>query len=60
MGNLKLKEGKAHQAEKYFNDAIKYNKMPGKNEMIYMALGNFYQQVGNFGKPKIIFMKLTK
>ena len=52
MGNLKLKEGKAEQAENYFNDAIKYNKMPGKNEMIYMALGNYYQQVGNFEKAK--------
>ena len=60
MGNLKLKEGKAKEAEIYFNDAVKYNKMAAKNEMIYMALGNYYQQVGNFEKQKIILMKLIK
>ena len=60
MGNLKLKEGKAEQAENYFNDAIKYNKMPGKNETIYMALGNYYQQVGNFEKAKKYFYEINK
>ena len=29
--------------------------MPGKNETIYMVLGNYYQQVGNFEKAKNIF-----
>ena len=60
MGNLKLKEGKAKEAEIYFNDAVKYNKMAAKNEMIYMALGNYYQQVGNFEKAKNYFNEVNK
>ena len=60
LGNLKLKEGKAEEAEIYFNDALKCNKMLSKNEMIFMALGNYYQQVGNFEKAKNYFYEINK
>ena len=60
LGNLKLKEGKAKEAEVYFNNAIKYNKMPAKNEIIYMALGNYYMQLGEFEKAKNFFVEFNK
>lgn len=60
MGNLKLKEGKSVEAEMYFNDAIKYNTIPAKNEIIYMALGNYFQQIGQFEKAKNYFFEINK
>ena len=60
MGNLKLKEGKSVEAEMYFNDAIKYNSIPAKNEIIYMALGNYFQQIGQFEKAKNYFFEINK
>ena len=37
LGNLKLKQGKADQAEVHYKNALEFNKMPEKNEMIFMT-----------------------
>ena len=60
LGNLKLKQGKADQAEVHYKNALEFNKMPEKNEMIFMTLGNYYQQIGNFEKAKYYYFEVNK
>ena len=50
LGNLNLKEGKTENAKKNFNDALKLSKSPETDVTINIALGNMYQQLGEFEK----------
>ena len=48
LGNLELNENKPEKAEQYLKKALSLSKVKETGELIYMALGNYNQQIGNF------------
>ena len=60
LGNLNLKEGKVKDAEKNLHKALEQSKSPATDETINMAIGNLYQQMGQFAKAMENFTIVNK
>ncbi len=60
LGNLDLKEGKTENAKKNLYKALEQSNSSHTDITINMALGNMYQQIGNFEKAKNNFEIVSK
>ena len=60
LGNLDLKEGKTESAKKNLYKALEQSNSPHTDVTINMALGNMYQQMGNFEEAKKNFEIVSK
>ena len=60
LGNLELRENKPEKAEQYLKKALGLSKAKETDELIYMALGNYNQQIGNFKEAKNNFEMVNK
>ena len=60
LGNLDLKEGKTESSKKNLYKALEQSNSPQTDVTINMALGNMYQQMGNFEKAKNNFEIVSK
>ena len=48
LANLNLKENRIQEAKECLDKAAKTSKIPETDIIIYSALGQYYQHVGNF------------
>ena len=60
LGNLELHENKTEKAQQYLKKALGLSKAKETDELIYMALGNYNQQIGNFKEAKNNFEMVNK
>ena len=60
LGNLDLKEGRTENAKKNLYKALEQSNSSHTDITINMALGNMYQQMGNFEKAKNNFEIVSK
>jgi len=60
LGNLELRENKPEKSEQYLKKALGLSKAKETDELIYMALGNYNQQIGNFKEAKNNFEMVNK
>ena len=59
LGNVFLKEGNAEEAKKLYEKALSLNP-PKENQVNIMnALGNYYQQIGDFNNAEKVFGDLS-
>ncbi len=60
LGNLELHENKPERAEQYLKKALGLSKTKETDELIYMGLGNYNQQIGNFKEAKNNYEMVNK
>ena len=60
LGNLELNEKKPDKAGHYLKKALSLSKTKQTDELIYMALGNYNQQIGNFEEAINNFKVINK
>ena len=59
LGNVFLKEGNAEEAKKLYEKALSLNPPKEDQVNIMNALGNYYQQVGDFNNAEKVFGDLS-
>ena len=60
LGNLELTEKNLSESENYLKKALKLSNTKDSDEIVNMALGNLYQQIGNFEKAMSNFKLINK
>ncbi len=60
LGNLELADNKTDNSAIHLRNALKLSKSKQTDELIYMALGNYNQQIGNFEEAMNNFISVNK